>query len=130
MKKFADRFFRWYCDPDYYPDIKGDLEELYNRNRENSLRSANLKYLIQVLGLFRPSLIRSFNQSTIINPGMFRNYLKIGTRNLAARSYTKASWFCFVRLTFIPETGIPAWLPSIPTRMPAWVPAEPLGTII
>ena len=83
MKKFADRFFRWYCDPDYYPDIKGDLEELYNRNRENSLRSANLKYLIQVLGHFRPSLIKSFNQSTIINTGMFRNYLKIGTRNLA-----------------------------------------------
>jgi putative ABC transport system permease protein len=82
IKKLVDRFFRWYCDPDYYPDIKGDLEELYNRNSEKSIRSAERKYLLQVLGLFRPSLIRSFNQTSIINQGMFRNYFKIGTRNL------------------------------------------------
>lgn len=82
IKKLADRFFRWYCDPDYYPDIKGDLEELYNRNAELSNSSANRKYALQVLGLFRPSLIKSFNQTTIINPGMFRNYFKVGTRNL------------------------------------------------
>jgi len=83
IKKLADRFFRWYCDPDYYPDIKGDLEELYNRNKENSIKSANWKYILQVIGLFRPSLIRSFNQTSIINQGMFRNYFKIGTRNLS-----------------------------------------------
>jgi putative ABC transport system permease protein len=82
IKKLVDRFFRWYCDPDYYPDIKGDLEELYNRNSEKSIRSAERKYLLQVLGLFRPSLIRSFNQTSIINQGMFRNYFKVGTRNL------------------------------------------------
>lgn len=82
IKKLADRFFSWYCDPDYYPDIKGDLEELYNRNVEKSASVANRKYVLQVLGLFRPSLIRSFSQTSIINQGMFRNYFKIGTRTL------------------------------------------------
>ena len=82
IKRLADRFFHWYCDPDYYPDIKGDLEELYHRNREKTVRSADWKYFFQVLGLFRPSLIKSFNQTSIINPAMFRNYFKIGTRTL------------------------------------------------
>jgi len=81
IKKLADRFFRWYCDPDYYPDIKGDLEELYHRNKESE-SSADWKYFLQVLGLFRPSLIKSFNQPSIINQGMFRNYFKISTRTL------------------------------------------------
>lgn len=82
IKRLTDRFFRWYCDPDYYPDIKGDLEELYNRNAELSASAANRKYVLQVLGLFRPSLIKSLNQTSLINQGMFRNYFKIGTRTL------------------------------------------------
>ncbi len=82
VKKIADKFFRWYCNPDYYPDIKGDLEELYYRNCKKSRRSAAWKYLIQVIGLFRPSLINSFKNNNIIYPDMLRNYFKIGTRNI------------------------------------------------
>ena len=41
IKKIADQFFRWYCDPDYYPDIKGDIEEIYLRNKEKSVKAAN-----------------------------------------------------------------------------------------
>ena len=29
LKKQAHKFFQWYCHPDYYEDIQGDLEELY-----------------------------------------------------------------------------------------------------
>ncbi len=43
---------------------------------------ARWKYLLRVLNLFRPSLIRSFPTHLLINPGMFRNYFIIGTRNL------------------------------------------------
>jgi len=82
VKKFADTLFRWYCNPDFYPDIKGDLEELYYRNHKTSARRAEWKYLLQVIGLFRPSLINSTNNNTLIYSGMLRNYFKIGGRNL------------------------------------------------
>ncbi len=32
IKRLADRLFRWFCHPDYYPDIRGDLEEKCIRN--------------------------------------------------------------------------------------------------
>lgn len=82
IKRFADRFFQWFCHPDYYPDIQGDLEEMYGRNIEQGKLFAQWKYLFQVIGLFRPSLIRSFPQHFLINSGMFKNYFKISTRNL------------------------------------------------
>lgn len=44
---------------------------------------------MQVMGLFRPSLIRSINENAIINSGTYRNYFKIGWRNLIKyRSYS------------------------------------------
>lgn len=82
IKDIADRFFRWYCNPDYYPDIKGDLEELYHRNKETSTIRANWQYLLQIIGLFRPSIINLSSNNTIIYTDMFRNYFKIGTRTL------------------------------------------------
>jgi len=82
VKEFADRLFKWFSNPDFYPDIKGDLEELYQRNRQKSKIHADWKYLLQVIGLFRPSLINSTNNNSIIYTDMLRNYFKIGTRNL------------------------------------------------
>ena len=82
VKKLADKLFRWFCNPDFYPDIKGDLEELYQRNLKKSPRRAEWRYLLQVIGLFRPSLINSINNNTLIYSGMLRNYFKIGSRNL------------------------------------------------
>ena len=58
IKRFADRLFRWFCHPDYYNEIKGDLEELYQRDAKRNERSAQWKYLGRVLSLFRPSVIR------------------------------------------------------------------------
>ena len=82
IKRFADCLFRWFCHPDYYNEIKGDLEELYQRDAKRNERSAQWKYLGRVLGLFRPSLMRSFSHHTLTNPAMFRSYLTIGTRTL------------------------------------------------
>ncbi|MEM9672923.1 MAG: ABC transporter permease [Bacteroidota bacterium] len=82
IKNLAQRFFRWFCHPDFYDEIIGDLEELYQRNLAKSSRWAQWKYFLQVLVLFRPSLIRSFSHHSLTNPAMFRNYLKIGSRNL------------------------------------------------
>ncbi len=81
IKHLADRLFKWFCHPDFYGDISGDLEELYQRNLEES-RFPQLRYLLQVIGLFRPSLIRPFSQKLKINTIMLNNYFKISVRNL------------------------------------------------
>ncbi len=82
IRKVADRLFKWYCNPEYYPDIQGDLEELYSDHLEQNKNLAGLKYLADVILLFRPALIRPLFKNSIINSAMFRNYLKISIRNL------------------------------------------------
>ncbi|MEO1256308.1 MAG: ABC transporter permease, partial [Bacteroidota bacterium] len=82
MKKWADCLFKWYCHPEYYPDIKGDLEELYDRHQESGISNPELKYIFDVLLLFRLSLVRPVLINSIINKTMFFNYLKISMRTL------------------------------------------------
>lgn len=82
MKRFAERFFRWFCHPGYYAEIQGDLEEMYQRDIAQSKRSARWNYLLRVLGLFRPTLIRSLSEYSLTNPDMFRHYFNISTRVL------------------------------------------------
>ncbi len=82
IKKYADRFFRWFCKPEYYIDIRGDLEELYQEKIQSSTKfRAELSFVKEVLLLFRISLIRpfypSFNHST-----MFIHHLTIAWRHL------------------------------------------------
>ncbi|MEQ9301953.1 MAG: FtsX-like permease family protein [Cyclobacteriaceae bacterium] len=92
IKRLADGFFKWYCDPDYYHDIQGDLEELYQRDQQSF---SEWRHLIAVLLLFRPSIIRSFFENSIFKDnGMFRNYLKISIRTLVKhRFYTFVNVF-------------------------------------
>ena len=83
VKKIADQIFKWYCHPDFYPDIKGDLEELYSDHLEEG-RNAQFKYLIDVILLMRISLLRPLFKNTLLkDTGMFKNYFKISIRNLA-----------------------------------------------
>ncbi|MEO0332186.1 MAG: ABC transporter permease, partial [Bacteroidota bacterium] len=90
IKRLAYRFFCWFCHPDYYAEISGDLEEIYRRNVEQSKQTAQWKYLLQVLVLFRPSLIRSFPQSYLTQPAMFRHYFRISTRVLLRHKFYSA----------------------------------------
>ena len=84
LKKIADRLFKWYCHPEFYPDIKGDLEELYSDHVEEGSRFAQVRYLLDVMLLFRLSLLRPiFKNSIIKDSGMFRNYFKVSVRTLA-----------------------------------------------
>jgi len=82
IKKLADRLLTWFCNPDYYPDIKGDLEELYHEQLEKNPAYANWKYLGDILLMFRLTLMKPFFKNSIINTGMFKNYFIISTRNL------------------------------------------------
>jgi len=81
---FFMRFFRWFCHPELKDSIEGDLLELYKeRVRESGKRKANLKFIIDVILLFRPGIIRPLEGYQQVNHyGMFKSYFKIGWRNL------------------------------------------------
>ena len=83
IKKISTKLLKLFCHPDFYPDIAGDLEELYQRNKTHGKNIADLRYALQVMGLFRPSLMRSFNIFSFFNSnGMIRNTFKISFRTL------------------------------------------------
>ena len=78
------RFFRWFCHPKLLKYIEGDLMELYDeRLKRLGKKKADLKFIIDVLLLFRPGIIRPADGYQNLNHyGMYKNYLKTGWRNL------------------------------------------------
>jgi putative ABC transport system permease protein len=83
--KFFLRFFRWFCNPLFAEDIEGDLKEMFMRDAASgSLTNARMKFSLNVLRLFRPGIIKSFNSPSYSNPSpMFRNYFITSVRSLA-----------------------------------------------
>jgi ABC-type antimicrobial peptide transport system permease subunit len=82
--KFALKFFRWFCEPEMLDFIEGDLfEEYFERVTEKGKRKADFKFILDVILLFRPGIIKPISgfppQST---SGMYKSYFKIGYRNL------------------------------------------------
>ena len=77
-------FFRWFCHPDYYDDIRGDLDELYNKKIKAYRQfTADLYYAKEVLLLLRLSLMRPFHfPNPLRNLMMFRIYVKTTFRNM------------------------------------------------
>ena len=82
--KIFHHFFRWYCHPDLVDHIEGDLLEEYGKRvQQYGKRKADLKFVIDVLLLFRRGIIRSakrYNHTSAY--GMYKSYFKIGWRNL------------------------------------------------
>ncbi len=78
------RFFRWFCHPKLRDSIEGDLMELYGeRVKEIGKRKADLKFIGDVLLLFRPSIIKPMEgYKNLNNYGMIKSYFTIGWRNL------------------------------------------------
>jgi putative ABC transport system permease protein len=81
---FFLRFFQWYCDPKMQDYIEGDLMEVYQQRLDKSgKRRADLLFIIDVLLLFRPGIIRPAKGYNNLNHyGMFKNYFKITWRTL------------------------------------------------
>jgi len=79
------RFFRWYCHPKMQDYIEGDLMEVYDaRLKTFGKRKADIKFIIDVLLLFRPGIIKPTEGYKNLNTyGMFKSYFKIAFRNLA-----------------------------------------------
>ncbi len=78
------RFFRWYCHPKLLDHIEGDLIEVYQQRVNNvGKRKADIKFIIDVLLLFRPSIIKPIEgYKNLNNYGMIKSYFTIGWRNL------------------------------------------------
>ena len=78
------RFFRWFCHPRVKQYIEGDLLELYaERIKTSGKRKADLRFVIDVILLFRPGIIKPLNEPQPLNSyGMYKNYIKVGVRNL------------------------------------------------
>jgi putative ABC transport system permease protein len=81
-------FFRWFCDRKLVDFIEGDLLEEYNlRLRKIGKRKADIRFVLDVLLLCRPGIIRSFSERQQSTPyGMYKSYLTIGWRNLLRNS--------------------------------------------
>ncbi len=81
---FFLRFFRWYCHPRLTDHIEGDLIEVYRKRvKNNGKRNADFRFVIDVLLLFRPGIIRpAEGYKNLNNYGMYKSYLKISWRNL------------------------------------------------
>lgn len=63
--------------------IEGDLLEVYARRiAVRGKRMANLYFVLDVLLLFRPGIIRNHYSSPLLFNGMFKNNFKIAVRNL------------------------------------------------
>jgi putative ABC transport system permease protein len=78
------QLFRWYCDPKVQHYIEGDLMEVYHRKlRTAGKQKADLRFVVDVLLLFRPGIIRPFKGNrNITNYSMLENYFKISWRTL------------------------------------------------
>ncbi|MEO7992550.1 MAG: ABC transporter permease, partial [Chryseolinea sp.] len=83
----ALRFFRWYCHPKMQDYIEGDLMEVYDvRVKAIGKWKADVRFIVDVLLLFRPGIIKSAGgYKNVNNYGMYKNYLTTAWRNIVGK---------------------------------------------
>ena len=113
IKRLAERFFKWYCHPDCYEDIRGDLSELFHRQLITSdLQKAEWAFAKEVLLLFRPSIIRPI-------PGLGINHLTDMIQNYLEKSvletFAKHPAFSLIHIL-----GPGSWTNGLFVPFPIW----------
>ncbi|HAP59411.1 MAG TPA: transporter permease [Cytophagales bacterium] len=80
--KIPHRFLRWFCHPELFPYIEGDLLELYGESvQEKGPARARWLFVWEVLRLCRPSLMRKFRLLKIFdNTAMIRHNFLLSLR--------------------------------------------------
>lgn len=89
--KWPDRFLEFYCNPNRLEQIQGDAYEIFYLNlEEKGLAFARFRFFIHVISFFRWNNIKRTKSShhTYTQGAMFKNYLKIGWRNLVKQKGT------------------------------------------
>ena len=82
---WAEKFLRWFCKPELFEVLEGDLRESFEEKlSESSLRKARRFYIREVLGMLRPGIIRPIfpNSTFFIHTSMIKNYLKVAFRQI------------------------------------------------
>ncbi len=82
---WSTRFLAWFLKEDYYEDVQGDLEEEFQLiAKDGRIVRAKNWYSWQIIRLFKPSMIKKVKPQDSIEKetSMYKNYLKIGLRNL------------------------------------------------
>ncbi|WP_420315765.1 FtsX-like permease family protein [Ekhidna sp.] len=82
---WSTRFLEWFLKEDYFEDVQGDLEEEYQLLiKSNGLVKAKRWYNWQIIRLFKPEMAKRIEAQNSIEKEttMFKNYFKIGLRNL------------------------------------------------
>ncbi|MBA4057428.1 MAG: hypothetical protein C0490_22125, partial [Marivirga sp.] len=82
--KWPLKLLRFFLKKEYLEEIEGDMEEIYQDNRERlTPRKARRMYAWEMLKLLRPVLIRNLVQTPAITQySMFTNYSKTSIRSL------------------------------------------------
>ncbi len=90
--RWAQRFFRWYCNRSHCEHLEGDLLELFERNaRQHGIGKAKWMYVRDVLLLLRPFTLRrpSTSHRSAVYVDKFWYYIKTTLRSLKRNySYT------------------------------------------
>lgn len=82
---WSTKFLEWFLKEDYYEDVQGDLEEEYQLLiKSKGLSRARRWYNWQIIRLFKPNMAKKIEAQNSIEKetSMFKNYFKIGLRNL------------------------------------------------
>lgn len=111
--RWADRFLEWYCNPELLEEIQGDLYERFlEYTQERGLKKARRWYTIHVFLFMNRYTLRPLRStySRLNSLDMFKNYLKIGWRNVLKHKWPSlinvlglalAIGCCMVVYTFI-----------------------------
>ncbi|WP_420317074.1 FtsX-like permease family protein [Ekhidna sp.] len=75
------KLFEWFCEPELFEELQGDLEEAFYENAEElGYSKARSRYKKEVLRMIRPSVIKNFNVKLAKSLSLPRNYLKTSLR--------------------------------------------------
>ncbi|TRX60086.1 FtsX-like permease family protein [Fulvivirga sp. M361] len=83
IPKIPHALFKWYCRPERYEELHGDLEEFfYERVDEYGATKARLYYLLDVIRCCQSYAWKKTGRQTNLTISMFRNFYFTAIRNL------------------------------------------------
>lgn len=84
--KLADKFLKWFCNPELIEPLLGDLHEYYERLEAKKITSS-LKYWLQVLNIFRPFAFRRLLPLNKTGFSLTKLNLVLALRNLRRHKF-------------------------------------------
>ncbi len=83
IPKIPHAFFKWYCQPERYEEIHGDLEEIFYERAERSGKAvARLMYLLDVIRCCQPYAWKRRRPEHTASFALYQNYFKVAVRGL------------------------------------------------